>query len=40
MDLGGGRRAVGDGSTEVVDVERGVGNGDGEIGIVVKDLMG
>lgn len=40
MDMGGRRRAASDSGTEVVDVNRGAGNGDGEVGIVVKDLMG
>lgn len=39
VDLGGRRRAVCDGGTEVVDVERAVNDGDGKIRVVMKDIV-
>ena len=40
MDLWWRRRAVGDGGAEVIDVERGVDDGDGEDGVVAEDTVG
>lgn len=40
VDLGGRKRAVGNGGAEVVDVERAVDDGDGEDGTMVEDLDG
>lgn len=39
VDLVWRRWAVGDGRAEVVDVERGVDDGDGEDGVVVEDSV-